>query len=266
MKGSELYVIFKIKEQYYGIPAMRVREMVAMPDTRSVPVSADYFRGVINLRSEVLRVVDMRTLFSFISLPRENDELHALLNARERDHLNWIAALETSIQEKTPFTLALDPHKCAFGKWYDSYTTENLVIRQVLKEFDAPHKKIHALAEKVFALMDENRENDAKDMILFARNRELNELIILFKKLRRLLKENLREIGMVILTGKQPYVLTTDSILSVEHLEPQDRREMQEILPGQNAGSNLIAAVSELKHPIQTLVLLLDPKALEALL
>lgn len=143
------WVIFHLLDEQFAVSANHVREMVAMPKVVPVPQTPDYIRGVINLRDQVIPVMDLRLRMGMTSLVDETEDLIKLLDQREQDHKNWIAELESSVREQRGFKLATDPHKCAFGKWYDNFKTENRILAGCLRKFDAPHQKIHAIAVNV---------------------------------------------------------------------------------------------------------------------
>jgi chemotaxis signal transduction protein/DNA-binding response OmpR family regulator len=54
------YVIFKLAGERYGIPVLDVRVIIRMTDIRTMPMMPDYIKGVINLRGNVIPVVDLR--------------------------------------------------------------------------------------------------------------------------------------------------------------------------------------------------------------
>ena len=58
------YVTFVIGEELYGVDVTRVQEIIGMTQITSVPNSAVFMRGVINLRGAVVPVVDLRSRFS----------------------------------------------------------------------------------------------------------------------------------------------------------------------------------------------------------
>ncbi len=121
------WVIFHLLDEQFAVSANHVREMVAMPKVVPVPQTPDYIRGVINLRGQVMPVMDLRLRMEMTSLVDETEDLIHLLDQREQDHKNWITELESSVREHREFKLATDPHKCAFGKWYDNFKTENRI-------------------------------------------------------------------------------------------------------------------------------------------
>ena len=61
------WATFQLAEEYYGINVMQVMEVLRLTEIAPVPGSADYIIGIINLRGNVITVVDTRTLFG---LPR----------------------------------------------------------------------------------------------------------------------------------------------------------------------------------------------------
>lgn len=61
-------VIFKLDKEEFGISIHTVQEIIRIPENISrVPKTDDFIEGVINLRGNVLPIVDMRKRFH---LPR----------------------------------------------------------------------------------------------------------------------------------------------------------------------------------------------------
>lgn len=54
------YVIFKLNSEYYGINIDSVIAIEKMENITRVPNSPDYVRGVINLRGEVVSLIDLK--------------------------------------------------------------------------------------------------------------------------------------------------------------------------------------------------------------
>jgi purine-binding chemotaxis protein CheW len=62
------YLTFALGEEEYGLPVLRVREIIKMMDITVVPQVPPYVKGVINLRGKVIPVVDLRLKFNFPSI------------------------------------------------------------------------------------------------------------------------------------------------------------------------------------------------------
>lgn len=57
------YLSFKLEEEHFCIPVMKVLEILEVPRITKVPHSPEYMKGVINLRGAVLPVIDTRVKF-----------------------------------------------------------------------------------------------------------------------------------------------------------------------------------------------------------
>ena len=189
-----------------------------MPRVVCIPRMPPYVRGVINLRGQVFPVIDLRLRLGMKSLSAETNELIQLLEQREQDHENWIAELESSVKEKRDFKLTTDPHQCAFGKWYDHYHTKNQILAFCLKKFDAPHKKIHAIASRVKELQHQKKYALALNLIEDTKNGDLAEMVQLFADARSLLIEEIREIALILEWKEISVAVSVDSVETVERL------------------------------------------------
>ena len=57
------YVIYKLDEEYYGIDINFVETIEKVPEITRLPNAPHYIKGVINLRGEVIPVIDSRVRF-----------------------------------------------------------------------------------------------------------------------------------------------------------------------------------------------------------
>ena len=61
--GSLQLVSFNLGEETYGIEITKIREIILMGEITRVPQTPDYVKGLINLRSTVIPVIDLRLQF-----------------------------------------------------------------------------------------------------------------------------------------------------------------------------------------------------------
>ena len=54
------YMTFKLGREEYALEILKVREIIGLMDITRVPRTAEYIRGVINLRGKVIPVLDLR--------------------------------------------------------------------------------------------------------------------------------------------------------------------------------------------------------------
>ena len=72
--GSMQLVSFRLAREEYGIEITRVREIILVGEITRIPQTPPYVKGLINLRSTVLPIVDLRLRFG---LPEEEKALLA---------------------------------------------------------------------------------------------------------------------------------------------------------------------------------------------
>ncbi len=66
--SSMQLVSFRLAQEEYGVEITKVREIILMGEITRVPQTPPYVRGLINLRSTVIPIVDLRLRFG---LPEE---------------------------------------------------------------------------------------------------------------------------------------------------------------------------------------------------
>lgn len=54
------YIEFGLGEEDYAIPLLMVREVISVPDTTPIPKAPAHFLGIMNLRGQVISIVDLR--------------------------------------------------------------------------------------------------------------------------------------------------------------------------------------------------------------
>jgi len=217
--NSSLWVIVRIKNNLFGFEANIVGNMIALPRITSVPDSEEYMPGTITVRGSVIPLVDFRVYTGQISAIQEIDDFCKLMDQRLGDHQNWIEELKKSVDEKNEFKLATDPHKCAFGKWYDSYKSDDRTITNILAKFDKPHQIIHGIAEKATKLVNENKINDAHKLIDRTSDNELQQMVSLFADIKEAVREvGRRRIAMILELGERQVALDIDEVIAVENI------------------------------------------------
>jgi purine-binding chemotaxis protein CheW len=64
------YLTFALGKEEYGLEILKVREIIGYMDITAVPRTPSYVRGVINLRGQVISVVDLRAKFGMEAAQR----------------------------------------------------------------------------------------------------------------------------------------------------------------------------------------------------
>ena len=67
-EGTQV-VAFKLRNEEYGVSILSVQEIRNLTDITRVPFSADFIKGVINLRGSVLPVIDLKQRLGIADTP-----------------------------------------------------------------------------------------------------------------------------------------------------------------------------------------------------
>jgi len=160
---SNLWLTVSLSSQKYAVNCDFVDSIFQLQeDVTGLPDAGSEIVGVINLRGMMLPLIDMRRLLGMETLEQEQYEFEAMLRSHQEAHMNWVEQLKYSLENDSEFNLPTDPHACAFGRWYDSYKTQNQIVGFTLSKIDEPHKKLHESAIKCFALKN---KSDGKELI-----------------------------------------------------------------------------------------------------
>jgi purine-binding chemotaxis protein CheW len=55
------YLAFSLAGEEYAVPLLKVKEVIALSEITPVPQTPSYFRGIMNLRGQIISVVDLRS-------------------------------------------------------------------------------------------------------------------------------------------------------------------------------------------------------------
>jgi len=66
---SSQFVTFALGEQTYGISILKLNEIIAYQQLTTIPNLPGFIKGVLNLRGEVIPVIDLRERFNMESRP-----------------------------------------------------------------------------------------------------------------------------------------------------------------------------------------------------
>ena len=76
-KMAGKHLTFVLGRECYGLPVLKVREIIRLCEITPVPQMPDYIKGVLNLRGKIIPVADLRIKFRLASA--ENTELTCIV-------------------------------------------------------------------------------------------------------------------------------------------------------------------------------------------
>lgn len=132
-------------------------ESIAVPGRiERMPDSPPTVAGITSHGGKLIGVVEMREIFGRMNLAQYTEEFSTMKNL----HVAWVEDLTRYVQEGGTFTKALDPHKCKFGMWYDTFHTDNMRLNRLLKRISAPHERIHKCGAEILKLRAEGGDQE----------------------------------------------------------------------------------------------------------
>lgn len=104
------WVTFTLENEVYGIDVMQIKEVLRSPEISPVPGAPNYVLGIINLRGNVVAVIDTRIRFGLQS--REIDDASRIIVLEAGDYVvgflvdgvSEVAELHSSKVEAAPET------------------------------------------------------------------------------------------------------------------------------------------------------------------
>ena len=92
------YLTFLLAGEAYGVNILKVREIIGLQAITRVPDTVAYIKGVINLRGQVIAVIDLRLRFNMPAAEALYAELGQIV-AGEADAVALVEALEGIIRD-----------------------------------------------------------------------------------------------------------------------------------------------------------------------
>ncbi len=87
------HLTFVLGRECYGVPVLKVREIIRLCDITPVPQMPDYIKGVLNLRGKIIPVADLRIKFKLAS--------------DKNTDLTCIVVVQVSLPDKSPTLMGL---------------------------------------------------------------------------------------------------------------------------------------------------------------
>ncbi len=104
------WVTFSLENETYGIDVMQIREVLRTPEISPVPGAPSYVLGIINLRGNVVAIIDTRSRFGLPSREVDDASRIVILEAGDYvvgflvDSVSEVAELDNSEIEPAPDT------------------------------------------------------------------------------------------------------------------------------------------------------------------
>jgi len=101
------FIEFSLGSENYAIPLLLVREVVSIPEITPIPKSPSHFLGIMNLRGEIISVVDLRKKLK-IEVKKDKEEVVVIVAIGEKnigvivDSINKVLAFSADEVSEMP--------------------------------------------------------------------------------------------------------------------------------------------------------------------
>jgi purine-binding chemotaxis protein CheW len=97
--SSQQYVTFSLCDELFGVEVSRTREILSLTPVTSVPQTPEYLLGVINLRGQVVPVVDMRLKLGLMAGDDTEDTCIIVVDVQVDGEVITVGALADAVRE-----------------------------------------------------------------------------------------------------------------------------------------------------------------------
>lgn len=97
--NTQQYVTFSLSDELFGVEVQRTREILSLTPVTKVPQTPDYLLGVINLRGQVVPVVDMRLKLGLPAGEESEDTCIIVVEVQVDGEVIVVGALADAVRE-----------------------------------------------------------------------------------------------------------------------------------------------------------------------
>ncbi|MFP4662659.1 MAG: chemotaxis protein CheW [Halanaerobiales bacterium] len=96
---EDKYLTFSLGDEEYGIPILKVKEIIGMMKITEVPKAPDFVKGVINLRGKIIPLMDLRLKFDMEELKYTERTCIIVIDINHKDVVRQIAVAVDGVSE-----------------------------------------------------------------------------------------------------------------------------------------------------------------------
>ncbi len=229
-------IVFEVGSGLFSVDSRYIETIMQLPPCERVPDARPEIKGIFHYRGKTITMFDLRLVMKMDSREKDFSDFCDMIDARKQDHINWVNALDETAATGAPFKLATDFHKCALGRWCDSFQSDVAEVNFQIKKISDPHRLLHETAGKVHDILEdmsnEKRHESAKAIVDQLRKTYMSKVLDLLEETKGVFKDSYFREMALILSGGRNLGFVADNILAVEELSPvSDADELNRFLP-----------------------------------
>lgn len=107
MINTDKVLCFNLGQEEFAVPLLNIKEVIAQPDVTPLPQSPNYFLGIINLRGQIISIIDLRIKFNIKPMP--NNEMAVMILDLNGQFIGVVVDKVNSVQSMKENEIAEKP-------------------------------------------------------------------------------------------------------------------------------------------------------------
>lgn len=108
MNQTKRYLCFNLGKEEFALPLLTVKEVIGMPELTPIPQMPPHFLGMMNLRGNVITVLDLRNKMGI--KPQPSDEQSVIILELGELHLGCVVDCVNSVMNLSDDQILEKPH------------------------------------------------------------------------------------------------------------------------------------------------------------
>lgn len=151
-KSASRFLCFSLGKEKFAMPLLQVKEVIAHTETTNIPQAAPYFKGIMNLRGQVISVIDLRVKLKVGKAETTPETTIVILDVNGLslgvvvDSVNSVTSFENSMISEPPLHDSSTKTDYIFGvARHDKDLTLLIDLKKVLNTDDVKTMKSQTL-------------------------------------------------------------------------------------------------------------------------
>lgn len=121
MANTQQFCTFFLQDQYFGVPAEKVQEVLCYQEMTRVPLAPRVVQGLINLRGHIVMAIDLRRRLGMEERTQSQLPMNVVVRTEDGavsflvDEIGDVIPVERDIVEEPPETLLLPMQSIVVG-------------------------------------------------------------------------------------------------------------------------------------------------------
>ncbi len=216
------YLVFKIDDVMYALNGETINSIFVLEQiVTQVPRTETHVRGIINVRGEVVPLIDLRILFGLPSLEIQQQDFGGMIDAHIKEVVDWVKALKTTMSAKTSFDLPVGLEECCFYKWTKTFVSPSSEVSSILRQISEPHEILHQLGGQILEELEQTKFEI--NSTIQAYERELDEcydiIINLLGSMNDAYERANKQMAVILQKDKTQIGILVDEVMEVTYID-----------------------------------------------